>query len=393
MSDRTDPELFRLTARDFLAEAVASMPEAPEASDLSARRRYDQLWQAAMFKGGYAGLSWPTQYGGRGASATEELIFLEECERARAPDIGVHFPGQLFVGPTIIAEGTHDQKARYLEPILRGEECWCQGFSEPNAGSDLAALRTRAVRDGDEYVITGQKIWTSYCAVADFCELLVRTNPRAPKHMGITCLIVPMDTPGIEVRPLRTIVGYSEFGEVFFDGARVPTSNRLGAEDDGWRVARVTLGFERGTAFTRGLLQLMRGVGDLKVVAQDPSQPAERSWDNQAVRHDLGGLAADLDSLLALLRSNVARFDRDGSLGPEASVFKLAYSEASQRLGDLAIRLVGPAAFAAEAVGGVALERTRDALQSLSLTIAGGTSQIQRDIIAEACLGLPRDRR
>lgn len=388
----SDLEEFRLEARTFLTEAVAGLPEPPEAADLAARRKYDQQWQSALFKGGYAGLAWPSEYGGRGATAVEELTFLEEAEKAHAPDIGVHFPGQLFVGPTIIAEGTHEQKARHLEPILKGEECWCQGFSEPNAGSDLAGLRTRAVRDGDEYVITGQKIWTSYCAVADFCELLVRTDPDAPKHKGITCLIVPMDTPGVEVRPLKTIVGYSEFGEVFFDEARVPVTSRLGEENDGWRVARVTLGFERGTAFTRGLMQLIRGVEDLKTVAQTPDQPFERSFENRALRHQIGDLAADLDSLLALLRSNVARFDRDGKLGPEASIFKLAMSEASQRLGDLAYEVLGPAAFAAESIGGIARERTRDALQALSLTIAGGTSQIQRDIIAEACLGLPRNR-
>jgi alkylation response protein AidB-like acyl-CoA dehydrogenase len=322
----------------------------------------------------------------------EELAFLEECEAAGAPDIGVNFPGQLFVGPTIIAEGTAAQKDRYLAPILRGDESWCQGFSEPDAGSDLASLRTRAVRDGDEYIVTGQKVWTSYCAVADFCELLVRTNAEAPKHKGITCLIVPMNTPGVEVRPLRTIVGYSEFGELFFDGARIPVDNRLGEEDDGWRIARVTLGFERGTAFTRGVLQLVRGVHDLKVLTEAPDQPEGRSWRDASVRRALGELAADVDALRALMTVTVARFDRDGSLGPEASVFKLAYSEASQRLGDLAMRLLGPAAVAPEVAGPVAQERTRDMLQSLSLTIAGGTSEIQRNIIAEACLGLPRDR-
>jgi alkylation response protein AidB-like acyl-CoA dehydrogenase len=386
-------EAFRLAARAWLAEAVPTLPTAPPAADLAARRRYDQAWQSMLYQAGYAGLAWPAAYGGRGATAMEELVFLEECDAVGAPDIGVNFPGQLFVGPTLIAEGSEEHKSRYLAPILRGEECWCQGFSEPNAGSDLASLRTRAVRDGDEYVITGQKVWTSYCAVADFCELLVRTDPDAPQSRGITCLIVPMHIDGVEVRPLRTIVGYSEFGEVFFDGARVPVTNRLGDENDGWRVARVTLGFERGTAFARGLLQLVHATRQLKELAQDPAQPTERSWQDATVRRALGELTCELDAVHALLRANVDRFDRDGVLGPEASVFKLAYSEASQRVGDLAVRILGPAALVSETLGGTARERTRDAFQALSLTIAGGTSEIQRNIISEACLGLPREPR
>jgi alkylation response protein AidB-like acyl-CoA dehydrogenase len=383
----------RAQARKWLTTAVAALPEEPDPTDLVARRSFDQAWQRAIFDGGYAGMGWPKEFGGRGASAMEEVVFLEECEAAGAPDAGVIFPGQAYIGPTLIAEGNEAQKSRYLESILRGDETWCQGFSEPNAGSDLASLRTRAVRDGDEYVVTGQKVWTSYCLVANFCELLVRTDPDASKHRGITCLIVPMDTPGIEVRPIRTLVGYSEFGEVFFDEARVPVANRVGAENDGWRVATVTLGFERGAAFTRGVLQLMRGLDDMRTVAQQAEQPDERSWRDPTVRRAVGELRSELDAVLALLKANVETFDRTGSVGPGASVFKLAYSEASQKLGALSLRILGPTAFAPNAFGRVATERQRDALQALSLTIAGGSSEIQRNIIAESVLRLPREPR
>ena len=186
-------------------------------------------------------------------------MFYEEVERAGGPDVGVFFGAQLFIGPTIAASGTPEQKERYLPPMLRGETVWCQGFSEPNAGSDLASLTTRVVRDADEYVINGQKVWTSFCAVADYCQVLARTDPAAPKHRGITCLIVPFDTPGVEVRPLQTMVGEDDFGEVFFDDVRVPVENRLGEEHGGWRIAMETLSFERGPAFARGLLRLIAG--------------------------------------------------------------------------------------------------------------------------------------
>src|SRR6266571_6068775 len=180
---------------------------------MRARREYDCSWQRLLFDAGYAGIDWPKEHGGRGASLTEQLVFLEETERAHAPYVGMNFVGLLHAGPTLIAEATPEQQARHLPPILKGSEVWCQGFSEPGAGSDLAALRTRAVRDGDDYVVTGQKIWTSHAEVADFCELLVRTDPDAPKHRGISWLIMPMSAPGIDIRPLRTVAGSTEFSE------------------------------------------------------------------------------------------------------------------------------------------------------------------------------------
>ena len=228
----TGPEqAFRQELRDWLAATLPGVGAPPPHDDWPARRAYDLRWQRLLFEAGYAGVDWPAEGGGRGSSPVEQLIFKEECERAGAPYVGVNFVGLLHAGPTIIAEGTAAQKERYLPAILRGEEVWCQGFSEPDAGSDLASLRTRAVRDGDDYVVTGSKIWTSHAEVADFCELLVRTGEE--RNRGITWLIMPMDAPGIEIRPLRTIAGTTEFAELFLSEVRVPVANRVGDENDG----------------------------------------------------------------------------------------------------------------------------------------------------------------
>src|SRR5919202_526819 len=198
-----------------------------------------------LYDAGYAGLDWPAEYGGRGGTPTEQLIFLAETEKARAPNVGVNFVGLRHAGPTMIAEATPEQQARHLPPILRGDEVWCQGFSEPEAGSDLASLRTRAVRDGDEYVVNGQKIWTSYGAFADWIFALVRTDPDAPKHRGISFLPIDMSSPGVEARPIVQLDGQAGFAEVFFTDVRVPASNVVGEVNGGWGVAMTTLGFER----------------------------------------------------------------------------------------------------------------------------------------------------
>ena len=217
---------------------------------------------------GYAGLAWPADHGGRGAPISQQLVYLEEYARANAPYISVNFVGMMHAGPTLIAEGTDEQRAFHLPKILKGESVWCQGFSEPEAGSDLASLRTRAERVGDEYVVSGQKIWSTRAQVADYCELLVRTDPNATKHRGISWLILPMTLPGIDVRPIRTIDGDSHFCEIFLDEVRVPVANRVGEENDGWRVANVTLRFERGTAFAQHIIMMRSQIRHL-VVARD----------------------------------------------------------------------------------------------------------------------------
>ena len=381
-------QAFRAELRAWLSETIPTLPPKPSRDDWPARREYDTHWQRLLYDADYAGINWPKEYGGRGATPTEHLIYLEESERAKAPYVGVNFVGLLHAGPTLIAEASDEQRQNHLPKILRGEEVWCQGFSEPGAGSDLASLRCRAVRDGDDYVINGQKIWTSHAEVADFCELLVRTDPDAPKHKGISWLIVPMNSPGIEIRPLRTLVGSTEFSEVFFDDVRVPVENRVGAENDGWRVTMVTLSFERGTAFVSDVINSM-------VMLHDVTDHARKSgaWDDAGLRREIGHLSAELDALWALIKQGVSEATRDGVPGPGASVFKLRYSEVRLRVGDLAVRLLGRGSFAMTDLDGPGSGfLVEDWLNSLSYTIAAGTSQIQRNIVAERILGLPKER-
>lgn len=388
-----EDEAFRAELRSWLSKSLPGLPPPPSLDDWEARRAYDTGWQRTLRDAGYAGIDWPASVGGRGASPTEHLVFLEETERAHAPYVGVNFVGLLHAGPTLIAEATPEQRGAHLPAILGGEEVWCQGFSEPGSGSDLASLRTRAVRDGDEYVVSGQKIWTSHAQVADYCELLVRTDPEVPKHRGITWLIMPMAAAGVEVRPLRTIAGSSEFSEVFLDEVRVPVANRVGEENDGWRVAMVTFSFERGTAFVGELLRSVELLDDLAALCRRVTRGSSTWWDDAGMRREVGHLAAELDALWALARVNVSRASRTGALGPGGSVFKLHYSELRQRMGELALRVVERASLSLDDVGELPTSvHLRQWMQALSLTIAAGTSQIQRNIVAERILGLPKDR-
>jgi len=387
-------ERFRAELRDWLAENVPAHGATPPWGDWQARRDYDTSWQRKLFDAGYAGINWPSEYGGRDASLTEQLVYHEETARAGAPHVGVNFVGLLHGGPTVMAEGTAEQKTRHLPRILRGDEVWCQGFSEPGAGSDLAALSTRAERDGDDYVVSGHKIWTSFAHAADFCELLVRTDPDAPKHRGISWLIMPMDLPGIEIRPLRTLAGEGEFSEVFLDRVRIPVANRVGDENDGWRVTNVTLRFERGTAFASEMIQLQRFMAELAQIAQRVSREGRPAWADAGLRREIGHISAELDALWAMVKLSVCESADTGVPGIGGSAVKLYYSELFQRISNLALRLLGRVALCrqdmAELPAGIILNR---ALQSISLTIAAGSSQIQRNIIAERILGLPKEPR
>ncbi|HET6949969.1 MAG TPA: acyl-CoA dehydrogenase family protein [Acidimicrobiales bacterium] len=396
LRETPDERAFRAELRAWLAEVLPTLPPEPAFDDWAAKRAYDTGWQRRLHDAGYAGIAWPAEYGGRGATPSEELIFLEETERAGAPYVGCCFVSTLHAGPTIAAEGTPEQRATHLPPILRGDHVWCQGFSEPEAGSDLASLRTRAVRDGDHYVVTGQKIWTSHAQGADYCELLVRTDPDAPKHRGITWLIMPMDSPGLEVRPLRTLTGVSEFSEMFLDEVRIPVANVVGAENDGWRVAMVTFSFERGTAFVSELLGSMRLLADLVDIARKtPLAGAGTAWDDAGIRHDLTVIAAELDAQWALTKRNVSRAARHGTAGVGGSVFKLAYHATRERMGDVAFRLLGRARLALDDPTGLSarhIDHVEQRLYALSLSIAAGTAQIQRNIVGERLLGLPKER-
>ncbi|WP_406437091.1 acyl-CoA dehydrogenase family protein [Streptomyces sp. NBC_00631] len=374
LSYTPEEEDFRARLREWLAKVLPGLPPKPAPEDWPGRRAYDLGWQRTLYDAGYADVHWD-------ASPTTRLIFLEETERAGAPYVGANFVGLLHAGPTVAAEGTEAQRARWLAPILRGDEVWCQGFSEPDAGSDLAALRTRAWRDGDDYVVSGSKIWTSHAEVADWCELLVRTDPQAPRHRGITWLAMPMDAPGVTVRPLRTLAGSAEFAEVFLDEVRVPVANRVGAENDGWRVTMVTLSFERGTAFVGEVVACRRVLGELARAAR-----ANGTWDDPEQRRRLGRLNAEFRALWRLTQWNVSEAEGQGVPGVGGSVFKLRYSHARQELYDAAAAVLGPDA--------LDLDRSwvLDRLSSLSYTIAAGTSQIQRNIVAERILGLPKGR-
>lgn len=386
-------EAFRAEFRTFLATNVPQMGHKPAHDDWPARRAYDTRWQRLLFDAGYAGVDWPREGGGRGASPVEQLIYLEELERAHAPYVGVNFVGLLHAGPTIGVEGTSEHKANWLPAILKGEQVWCQGFSEPDAGSDLASLRTKAVRDGDEYVITGSKIWTSFGQVADMCEILVRTGADDSRHAGITFLGMPMDLPGIDIRPLRTITGSTEFAELYLTEVRVPVTNRIGEENDGWRVAMVTLGFERGTAFVGELLSSMDRLSSLRDLAQ--ATGADRS-----TMAEIGRFGAELDCLWAMTRRTVSEAARHGVPGIGGNLFKIAFSDLFKQMAEFALELIGDGALTWDEVGTGPLSLTGGGLgstelvdtyiNSFSRTIAAGTSQIQRNIVAERLLGLPK---
>jgi len=383
-------EAWRDQLRAWLEAEVPKHGSPPPSSEWRARRAYDTAWQRKLHDAGYAGLGWPKAFGGAEAALAEQLIYYEETARAEAPYIGANFIGVMHGGPTLIAEGTERQKAFHLPAILKGEHVWCQGFSEPEAGSDLAALRTRAIREGDEYIVDGHKIWSTRAHMADYCELLVRTDPDAPKHKGISWLILPMDQPGVEVRPIDTLEGDSHFCEVFLEGARVPVENRVGEENDGWRVANVTLRFERGTSFAPHIIALRTQLHRLVALVQKVGG----RWSDALLRDRVGHLEANVEALWRLTQMCVSEAARTGVPSLVGSVVKLRYSELYQEIGELGMEILGRDALSLEDVGGLPVaEMLHDYLWSIQFTISGGTSQVQRNIVAERILGLPREPR
>ena len=384
-------EAFRDELRGWLAEALDEQGAPPSAHDWAARRAYDASWQRRLFDAGYAGMGWPAEFGGQGASLGEQLVYLEEYARAGAPPPGTMFVGTRHAGPTLIAEGSGEQRSFHLPRILRGEDVWCQGFSEPEAGSDLASLRTRAVRDGDDFVVTGHKIWSTRAQVADFCELLVRTDPKASKHAGISWLILDMRSPGVEVRPLRTIDDDDHFCEIHLDEVRVPAANLVGAENDGWRVTNVTLRFERGTAFASHIVEMRQTLRSLVRLARVRRAGSGTAWDDTGLRRDVGVMSAEVTALWRMTHLSIAESARTGVPSAYGSAVKLRYSELAQSISDLFVRVAGRPAIGGETVGGFDTGRiVHDYLWSLHTTIAAGTSQIQRNVIAERVLGLPK---
>jgi alkylation response protein AidB-like acyl-CoA dehydrogenase len=384
---------FREEVRTWLAE---HKPAGPRPSDHAGIRAYDLGWQRTQYEGGWAGISWPVEYGGRGLSLLEQLIWYEEYGRAGLATMDSTFVGLNHAGPTLIQCATGEQKAAHLPPILRGDVVWCQGFSEPEAGSDLASLRTRATiaggeADGDELVVTGQKIWTSSAFVADWQELLVRTDPAAPKHQGLTWVICDMRSPGIEVRPIESIDREREFCEVFYDEVRIPLSNVVGGLNDGWRAAMSTLSFERGTAFTAGQVRLASTVEHLIALAAERPGPLGRGTalaDGELAAR-LATARAEVAALRAMTYAAISRSARQGTPGPEGSIVKLYFSELEKRVARLSMDLLGADSlrFVSKWVPG---GWTGDYFRSFASTIGGGTSEIQRNIIGDRVLGLPR---
>lgn len=337
-----------------------------------------RAWDAAVADAGWGAVSWPQEYGGRGATVLEQLVYAEETTRARAP-MPLNVIGMNNIAPAIMHYGTDAQKLQLLARMVRADDIWCQGMSEPEAGSDLASLRTRAVRDGDDFVVNGQKIWTSLGHRADWCQLYVRTDPDASKHKGISCLIVDMKSPGIEVRPLVTINGAADFAEVFFTDVRVPAGALLGPLNSGWQVATTTLSHERAGAarlYAQMEVQLADLVADLAQHAVD-GRPA---LENSATLCRLGEVAVRINYLELLCKRSISATLHGGDALGSASLAKSVWAELGQDLAELAFDVFGP-------VGGRWIDRR---LSSRSLTIAGGTTQINKGITATRVLGLPR---
>ncbi len=388
----TSDELqFRDELRAWLASNVPE--EWDEVREESLEERFDFLksWQRKLYEAGWAGISWPKEYGGRGASLMQQVIFWQEMAQAGAPPMA-NVLGLGIIGPTIIAFGTEAQKKRFLKKILSAEEIWCQGFSEPNAGSDLASLQTEARLDGTHYIVNGQKVWTSYGWAADWCELVVRTDPNVPKHKGLTVLMVEMKTPGVDVRPLRQMTGETEFNEVFFRDVRVPVENVVGKVNDGWDVAIGTLMHERGT-FGAGLqIIYKRNMDRLIELARTLRRNGQPAAQDPLVRQKLAQCYAEVEIMRLNQMRAFSRISATGVPGPEGSIMKIFWSELNQRFQQIAQELLGPFGQLTSA-DSYAIDNgawSYGYLRSRGNTIEAGTSEIQRNIIGHFVLGLPR---
>ena len=364
--------------RDELRDWLQTNPPGAEPDGEDAGYDWRRDWQRKLNQGGWAGVHWPTEYGGRGASLMETAIFFEELGRARAP-LPANVLGLLLAGPTIMTWGTDEQKDRYLQPILAADEIWCQGFSEPDAGSDLAALKTRAVKDGDEWVVTGQKVWTSGAQYSKWCMLVARTDQDAAKHKGLTYFLMDMEQPGVQVVPLRQITGDPEFNELFIEEARIPDANVLGGIGNGWKVALTTLMNERAGLGFFLQVRLRQMVDELYDVAA-----ASGAIDDPRTADALADLHMRTEILRLTAYKGLSVIEQYGQPGPEGSLVKWLWSETNQMLTQLAPSLVGPEALTAGTRWSFELLRAR------GNTIEGGTTEILKNIVAERVLGLPR---
>jgi alkylation response protein AidB-like acyl-CoA dehydrogenase len=382
LRDTVEEAAFRQEVREFIAHNL------PAASMKRSGRRYedaDRDWSRRLGEAGYAGLTWPKEFGGAGAPYSHQAIYLEELARAEAPShLGVIGLG--MAGPTIISWGTDEQKQRYLSKILSAEEIWCQGFSEPDAGSDLAAARTRIDDQGDHFVVNGQKVWSSFAHIADFCILVGLGLPDAPKYKNLTYVIVDMHSPGVEVRPLVQITGQPEFNEIFFTDVQVPKENALGAVGDGWQVAMTTLLHERGTLGFALAATLDVAVRKLAALAK------ERGVTDPILRDRIAREWVELQALKYTNYRSLTTLQKTGVPGPEGSASKLVWSENNQRLTKLALEVLGSHAQLTDGGGYADGYWQYQQLRSRGNTIEAGTSEILRNIVAERVLGMPRSR-
>ena len=382
---------FRDELRTWLAANAPKDWDERREESMESRFEYLKRWQHKLYEGGWAGISWPKEYGGRGASLMEQVIFWQEMALASAPPLA-NVLGLGIIGPTIIAYGSEAQKKRHLAKILSAEEIWCQGFSEPDAGSDLANVRCEAKLDGDHYVVNGQKVWNSYGWAAHWCELVVRTDPDVPKHKGLTVLLVDMKSAGVDVRPLRQMTGETEFNEIFFHDVRVPATNVVGKVNEGWGVAMGRIMHERGTF--GGALQItyrrnMERLIDLAKKLQRNGKPAA---EDPIIRQKLAQCYAEIEIMRCNQMRAFSRISSTGVPGPEGSIQKIFWSELNQRFQQIAQELLGPYG-QLEAGDDHAIDNGIWAygyLRSRGNTIEAGTSEIQRNIIGHFVLGLPK---
>jgi alkylation response protein AidB-like acyl-CoA dehydrogenase len=376
----------RAFRREVRAWLRANAPTHNRPQSGSAMAAFDLQWQRTQFDAGWAGIAWPTEYGGRGLSLVEQLIWFEEYGQLDLPVVESTFVGLRHAGPTLIARATDEQKSFHLPKILRGDVIWCQGFSEPEAGSDLASLRTRGVVDGDELVVNGQKIWTSYADIADWQELLIRTDPDAAKHRGLTWVICDMRSPGIEARPIDTMDGGREFSEVFYTDVRIPLANVVGRVNDGWNVAMSTLGFERGTSLT--VNQVKMGAIVERIAQEATRRPGPsgtgRAIDDEGFARELARVRSEAAVLRSMTYRGISRNLRTEVPGPEGSMLKIMFGDLEQRVHRLLATLLG------DDVLDSGDPRITEYLYSFVATIGAGTSEIQRNIVAERLLGLAR---
>jgi alkylation response protein AidB-like acyl-CoA dehydrogenase len=345
-----------------------------------ARFAFEREWQRKMHAAGWAGISWPKEYGGRGATLIEQALFSEEIARAKAPR-PANILGLVMGGPVVIAHGTEEQKERFLEPILSAEEIWCQGFSEPESGSDLASLKTRATRENGGWRVSGQKVWTTFAHEAKWCMLLARSDTDAPKHKGLTYFICDMEQDGVEVRPLRQITGEAEFNEIFFEDAYVPDENVVGGEGNGWNVAITTLMHERAGIGAASAVALRRELDQLIDVLRENGAARDPVIRQRIAEIKIGSEALRLGALRALTETM-----KTGIPGPEGSIAKWEWADLNQALTELATEALGPDALARDS------EWSYRFLRARANSIEGGTTEVLKNIVAERVLGLPRLR-